>query len=145
MNQKSSTKTKQLLVKVEPCNPALDHEGYECAEPDDISKYFADKYLMYYEVKNFIDYNSVGGEIIKRMALETFLTPIATSAQQKLYIEASYIETQVTLKDDLWQFFVSPNEFSFLNLSPRINYTLLPRLDNMDIFLGMVITLDTEI
>ena len=79
------------------------------------------------------------------MALETLFTPIAPSVGQKLYIEASFIETQVTLKDDLWQFFVSPNEFSFLNLSPRINYTLLPRLDNMDIFLGMVITLDTEI
>lgn len=78
------------------------------------------------------------------MALETLFTPIAPSVDQKLYIEASFIETQVTLKDDLWQFFVSPNEFSFLNLSPKIKQTPLPR-NSTDIFLGMIISLDTEI
>ena len=51
-------------MKLEPCNPTLEHDGYECASQEDISEYFAEKFLTFYEVKNFINYNSVGGEII---------------------------------------------------------------------------------
>ena len=37
-------------------------------------------------------------------------------------INLTYIETQVALLDNLWQYFVEPEEISFLTLSPVRNY-----------------------
>ena len=64
MNQKLTTKTKLISLAVEPCDSAVVHEAYECASPDNIEQYFANRLIAFYEVKNFINYSSVGGEPI---------------------------------------------------------------------------------
>ena len=80
MNQKLTTKTKLISLAVEPCNPTEAHKAYECASPEEINQYFSNRLLAFYEVKNFINYKSVGGEPIQRMSQEAFATPIASNS-----------------------------------------------------------------
>ena len=54
------------------------------------------------------------------------------------------IETQVSLQDNLWQFFIEPEEFSFLNMSPLVQETNVPREDNEPL-LSITMSLDTEV
>ena len=57
----------------------------------------------------------------------------------------TYIETQVSLMDTLWQFFVEAVEFSMLDLNPITNDTETERATVYDPFMVLYITIDSEI
>ena len=69
------------------------------------------------EQKNFIDYNTVKEEPIEKIFQFAIIQKIQFGSH--LLKTMTYIETQVTLQDNLWQYFVEPEEFSFLTLSPE--------------------------
>ena len=56
------------------------------------------------------------------------------------------IETQVSLQDNLWQYFVEPNEFSILNFNTQSSTTAsVPKKNQESEFFELQIGLDTEI
>ena len=72
------------------------------------------------EVKNFINYKKIETDLVKQVAIAS--NAFGLSYEDKFYSSKrmSYIETQVSLQDKLWQYFVEPDEFSMLNLSPIV-------------------------
>ena len=71
-----------------------------------MSAYFADKILVFYEVTNFIDYQTVKDDPIDKMAqinASVKIDPLKTS-----FGRMDYQETRVELQDNLWQYFVEP-------------------------------------
>lgn len=67
------------------------------------------------------------------MAEELFSSTL--SHDQSVWFDLRCVETQVSLQDKLWQFFVEAEEFSFLNFSSVFSKVVTPRIEG-DPYLG---------
>lgn len=74
--------------------------------------------MLFLEQKNFIDFATVKDEPIESLVQLKF----AQALDPKLNVQkqVKYTEMRVTLQDSLWQYFVEPNELSFLTPSEQI-------------------------
>ena len=109
----------------------------KCAGKEQIYEYFETKQFILFEIKNFIDYRKVGGETIQKFSKIQIVKNLGDLPEDEetgyhkhffymiaiISLKANLIETQVSLQDNLWQFFVQPHDFSFLNFNPIFSET----------------------
>ena len=99
---------------------------------------------MFYEAKNFIDYREVKENPIERTIQMQYTQEL--DVNEYVFNLMTYIETQVSLQDSVMsQFFLEPNELSFLNVNPNYIQSSGPRSHVEQPLVRLNISIDTEI
>ena len=117
MNRIEDPPVKSITAVIRSCIPGDLPDGIECASQEEEDAYFADLDIYLSYLKNFVDFEEVKDEPIERVL--RLLQGFKIETERPLIRFFKFIETRVSLMDNIWQFFAEPDEFYHLNLSEQ--------------------------
>ena len=108
--------SKLIYIRVDPClEEDLFTKEESCADKTEKIDYYKNLNIELLELKNFIDYQKVKTEPLQKFRQSKLSAAFYLENPSIKFMK--FTETQVTLQDNLWQYFVEPEEFSFLTFS----------------------------
>ena len=103
-----------VVASIRECIPEDLPDGVQCASYEEAEAYFNNVQVMITYFHNFVNFDLVKDDPIEK-SLQIFQTfNVKPNVDDVKFI--SLMETRVSLMDHLWQLFVEPKEFSFVNL-----------------------------
>lgn len=117
-NRYDSPPTKSFVVAIRECLPEDLPSDQQCATEDEAIEYLSKIHIEVAHLNSFVDFEEVKPDPVE--GTFRFFGTFAIVEEFKSLITINYIESRITLMDKLWQTFVQPDEYRFLNLGPRV-------------------------
>ena len=123
-NRYDSPPTKSFVVAIRECLPEDLPSDQQCAPEDEAIEYLSNMRIEVSHLNSFVDFEEVKPDPVE--ATIRFYGTFEIVEKFKSLKALNYIESRVTLMDKLWQTFVSPDEYRFLNLGPHVSKVAVP-------------------